>query len=334
MSASTFAQISKVSIVKNAFIFDTAVFKSCHASTIVQLKNGKLMAAWFGGAYEGSPDVSIWTSVQSDTGWTTPAKTADGVQHNNKQFACWNPVLFKAEDGTLYLHYKVGPNPREWWAMCKTSADDGKTWSAARPLPDSFLGPIKNKPLQLANGNVLYPSSVESKDEQHWTIHIEQSDKMLSHWQKIDIDCDTFQAIQPTILTYPNHKLQLLARTRQNIIAQSWSYDNGKTWTRLSKTNLPNPNSGIDAVTVNNKYQLLVYNPLNSGKDWWQGRSVLKLAISVDGDRWQDIYTFEEQPKGEFSYPAIIADNAGNIYITYTYNRVKIKFVQLKLAAE
>ena len=144
-------------------------------------------------------------------------------------FACWNPVLFKAIDGTLYLHYKVGPNPREWWAMYKTSADDGKTWSIAKPLPSVFLGPIKNKPLQLADRNILYPSSIESKDEQHWTIYIEQSDEWLKHWHKIAIDCDTFQAIQPTLLSYPNHKLQLLARTKQNIIAQSWSYDNNVT---------------------------------------------------------------------------------------------------------
>ena len=216
------------------------------------MANGKLMAAWFGGTSEGSPDVSIWTSVRNNNGWTQPVKTADGVQQDGKQFACWNPVLFKAKDGTLYLHYKVGPNPREWWAMYKTSADDGNTWSAAEPLPEGFLGPIKNKPFQLADGNIQYPSSIESKDEQHWTIHMEQSDEMLTHWQKTNIDCDTFQAIQPTILSYPGHKLQLLARSKQNIIAQSWSYDNGHTWTRLSKTNLPNPNSGIDGLQLNN----------------------------------------------------------------------------------
>src|SRR3954453_15709826 len=135
MSANVYAQTLKVSIIKNVFIFDTAVFKSCHASTIVQLSNGKLMAAWFGGANEGSPDVCIWTSIQNNDSWTQPVKAADGVQQDGKQFACWNPVLFKAKNGTLYLHFKVGPNPREWWAMYKTSADDGNTWSVAKPLP-------------------------------------------------------------------------------------------------------------------------------------------------------------------------------------------------------
>lgn len=326
-----YSQTSECTLIKGGFIFNTAPFKSCHASTIVQLGNGKLMAAWFGGTSEGSPDVCIWTSVQTKDGWTKPAKTADGMEENGKQYACWNPVLFKTKDGTLYLHYKVGPNPREWWAMYKTSVNDGNTWSVAKPLPAGFLGPIKDKPLQLENGDILYPSSVESTDEQHWTIHLEQSDPKLEHWQKIELDCDTFQAIQPTLLTYPQNKLQLLARTKQNVIAQSWSDDGGRTWSRLARTTLPNPNSGIDAATVNNHLQLLVYNPLNAGKDWWEGRSTLKLAMSTDGETWKDIYTFEDQPTGEFSYPAIIADNKGSIYITYTYNRVKIKFVQLSI---
>src|SRR3954447_20940129 len=95
MSANVNAQTPKITIVENTFIFDTAVFKSCHASTLVQLANGKLMAGWFGGANEGSPDVCIWISVHSDRGWTQPVKTADGKQQDGKQFACWNPVLFK-----------------------------------------------------------------------------------------------------------------------------------------------------------------------------------------------------------------------------------------------
>ena len=326
-----FTQTIHMKVVEDRFIFDTATFKSCHASTIVQLANGKLMAAWFGGDHEGSPDVCIYTSVHIAGGWAKPIKTADGIQKDGQQFACWNPVLFKAKNGTLYLHYKVGPNPREWWAMYKTSADDGNTWSAANPLPEGFLGPIKDKPFQLASGNILYPSSIESKDEQHWTIHLEQSDAQLQHWGKIPINCDTFQAIQPTLLLYPPHQLQLLARSKQNVIVQSWSDDNGQTWSQLSTTNLPNPNSGIDAVTVNKHLQLLVYNPLNAGSNWWEGRSVLKLASSTDGEHWKDIYTFENKPAGEFSYPAIIADTAGNVYITYTYNRVKIKFVQLRI---
>lgn len=329
MSATSFAQTIQIKLADSGFIFHDPPFKSCHASTIVQLEGKKLMAAWFGGENEGHPQVSIWTSIKNENGWTDPVKTVDGIQSDGTSFACWNPVLFKARNGILYLHYKVGPNPREWWALHKYSKDDGKSWSEPIPLPSGFLGPIKDKPVQLANGEILYPSSVESKDEKHWTIHMEISDENLNHWKKIKIDCDTFQVIQPTLLVYPGNKLQLLARSKENVIVQSWSSGGGHTWSKITKTNLPNPNSGIDAATLNHKIQLLVYNPLTSGKDWWNGRSVLKLAESTDGERWTDIYTFENKEKGEFSYPAIITDGRGNVYVTYTFDRKNIKFVHL-----
>ncbi|PAW91971.1 sialidase [Mucilaginibacter sp. MD40] len=325
------AGAQSVAIVKNEYIFNDAPFKACHASTLIKLGPNRLLAAWFGGTQESNPDVCIWTAENDGTKWSSPTKVADGIQPDGKRYACWNPVLFKAANGVLYLHYKIGPNPREWWAMYKTSKDDGKTWSAAVALPKGFLGPIKNKPLQLANGDILYPSSTESLDEKTWQIHLERSDSALKKWEKININCDTFQLIQPSILRYSKQRLQLLSRSKQNVTVQNWSTDNGKTWNKATATQLPNPNSGSDAVTING-YQLLVYNPLTAGKNWWEGRSVLKLAVTKDGEHWKDLYTFEQHDKGEYSYPAIIADKAGNVYVTYTHDRSRIKFVQLKFS--
>ena len=143
----------KAKIIESTHIFSSASFSACHASTIVETKSGKLIAAWFGGKHEGSNDVVIWMSVKGKSGWTKPTQVADGKHSDGIQYPCWNPVLFQARDGKLYLHYKVGKNPREWWAMYKVSGDDGKTWSAATKLPENFLGPIKNKPVQLADRN-------------------------------------------------------------------------------------------------------------------------------------------------------------------------------------
>ncbi|WP_316737553.1 sialidase family protein [Pedobacter aquatilis] len=325
------AQEQTVNIVSSAYIFENAPFEACHASTLVELKNNSIMSAWFGGKHEGSKDVSIWTSINQNGKWSAPIEVANGIQNDTLRFPCWNPVLFKAKNGTLYLHYKIGPNPREWWAEFKTSANDGKTWSQAQKLPEGFLGPIKNKPIQIANGEILYPSSTESLDEKKWLIHLEKTDANGKNWRKINIDCDTFGVIQPSILTYPNGKLQLLCRSRQNVIVESWSVDNGESWSKLKPTTLPNPNSGSDAVTLKDGRQLLIYNPLESGKDWWEGRSVLKLAISNDGKNWKNIYTLEEHPKGEYSYPAIIQAKDGAVHLSYTSLRKKIKYIKLKV---
>lgn len=320
-----------IEIIASEYIFENAPFAACHASTLVDLGKGKLMAAWFGGKHEGDKSVAIWTAIKTHKKWSVPKLVANGIINDSTRFACWNPVLFKSLDGTLTLHYKIGPNPRAWWAVYKTSKDNGESWSEAVKLPAGFLGPIKNKPVQLNKNTILYPSSTESLDEKTWSIHLEKSDGENRNWEKIKIDCDTFGVIQPSILTYPNGKLQLLCRSRQNVIVESWSVDDGKHWSKLAATSLPNPNSGSDAVTLKDGRQLLIYNPLAAGKNWWEGRSVLKLAISKNGKTWKDIYTLENHEKGEYSYPAIIQDKNGHVHLSYTSERQKIKYVELKL---
>lgn len=320
------------------YIFDQAPFKSAHASTVVELSNGNIAAAWFGGDHEGASDVCIWMSIRDEKkGWSRPLRIADGVQPDLKtQYPCWNPVLYRIGN-KLYLHYKVGPNPREWWALYKISTDNGSTWSNPEPMLEGFLGPIKNKPVKLWNGTILYPSSTESLDNKHWCIHIEGSDSTLQEWWKAEIPCDTFQVIQPTLLISGVERLQrvysypirLLARSKHNVLVESWSKDDGETWSPLKPTTIPNPNSGVDAaVAVPSSYHLLVYNPLPAGKEWWEGRSVLKLAALLD-DGPLDFYTFEDEAKGEYSYPAIIVDSRGRVHVTYTDNRARIKYVRL-----
>src|ERR1700750_2506401 len=95
-------------IVKSEFIFETAPFPQCHASTIAETKAG-LVAAWFGGTHERHPDVGIWLSPNTNGHWTAPIEVANGVQSPTNRFPCWNPVLFQRPNGELLLFYKVGP---------------------------------------------------------------------------------------------------------------------------------------------------------------------------------------------------------------------------------
>lgn len=339
-AASLFAQQAtshvaqtRLQVIDSGRIFNNPPFQSCHAATVVETGKDTLLYAWFAGDYEGADNVAIWgcyryTNQQDQ--WGKLLLLAEGKDSTGNRQACWNPVLFKTFDGALFLDYKVGRSPREWWAERKTSYNNGKTWSSAKRLLFPLLGPIKNKPVQLNNGTILYPSSTESLDEKSWQIHLESTDRKGDHWKYIPIDSDGFGVIQPSILQYGGDTLQMLCRSRQNAIVQTWSYDNGLSWSPLTPLGLPNPNSGIDAVTLHNGLQLLVYNPLLSGKDWWMGRAVLKVAISKNGADWKEIATLEEHPKGEFSYPAVIQDSRHIIRIAYTDDRKNIKFADLK----
>lgn len=322
------AQSSFVKI-KEELIFQDAPFVQCHASTLLETANGEIIAAWFAGTHEGNKDVKIWTSINRNGIWTFPVEVANGDFGTGGTFPLWNPVLFKNSENKIFLFYKAGPNPREWWGMYKTSADQGRTWSEAIRLPDGILGPIKNKPIQLIDGTILSPSSTETIE--NWKVHIERSTDQGKTWQKIPVDPETeFGVIQPSILNYPYGRLQILCRSKQGNVIESWSNDKGLTWSKMKRTELLNPNSGTDAVTLKNGSQLIVYNPLIPGKEWFNGRFKLNIAQSLDGRKWNDIMLLEDGTKEEYSYPAIIQSRDGRIHISYTFDRKNIKYLVLE----
>lgn len=291
----------------------------CHASTIAQTHTGQIVAAWFAGADEGEDDVGIWVSRLIDGRWSRPTEVANGVMSVQRRYPCWNPVLFQPATGPLVLFFKVGPTPREWWGQWTFSEDDGRTWARSQLLPPQVMGPIKNKPIQLDDGGILCPSSSEHNG---WQIHLEITND-LKDWHVVGPlnDGQALPVIQPTLLKYRDGRLQMLCRTRgKGFVAQTWSDDGGRSWSPLTSTDLPNPNSGIDAVTLRDGRQLLVYNHTT------RGRSPLNAAVSSDGQNWDMALILEDQP-GEYSYPAVIQTADGLVHATYTYLRKSIKHV-------
>ncbi len=236
---------SAPAIVQAEMVFplDGRPTPGCHASTIVSTQDGQLLAAWFGGKAEGAEDVGIWSSRLEGGHWSKPVEVANGVVSPEQRFPCWNPVLFQPRAGPLVLFFKVGPSPSRWWGERVISEDDGRTWKDRHRLPAGILGPIKDKPIQLDDGRILCPSSSEDKG---WRVHLEVT-RDFETWETVGPlnDPTKIGVIQPTILTYPDKRLEMLCRTRgQGFIAQSWSEDGGKTWSAMTPLSLPNPNSG------------------------------------------------------------------------------------------
>lgn len=329
LTGSTFAQGPnpwRKGIVTDEFIYEKAPYPECHASTIAETPKG-LVAAWFGGTKERNPDVCIWVSRRVNGKWTEGVNVANGIQNDTLRYPCWNPVLYQVPKGELILFYKIGPSPSTWKGFYKTSADNGLSWSVQKALPDGFLGPIKNKPVLLKNDTLMSPSSTEGSG---WQVHFEASNNFGKTWQMIGPinDGKVMKAIQPSILQYADGRLQILCRSQNRAILTAWSKDMGKTWSPLEKTNLPNNNSGTDAVTLKDGRQLLVYNHvLPPGTAVKGARTPLNVAVSKDGKTWYASLILEDSPISQYSYPSVIQTADGMVHVVYTWRRQRIKHV-------
>ena len=300
-------------------------FESCHASTVLETLDGGLLVAYFAGTREGADDVCIWISKFKDGKWSNPRIAASATMTQEKPAPCWNPVLFRNSDNSITLFFKQSGNWHNWRGMQTISKDEGQTWSTPEPLaPKGNFGPIKNKPARVGKRIILPASDEFSADD--WRVYFWLSDDDGKTWTRTPYvnQKDEIGGIQPSILIHKNGDLQAIGRTPRDIgfVYQTWSRDGGKTWSKLASTGLPNPNSGTDAVTLQDGRHLLVYNHTQN----WKIRSPLNVAISSDGMRWQPALVLEDAT-GEFSYPAVVQRKDGLVDITYTNRRKTITHV-------
>ena len=385
---------SSQAITKDEFLYEQASFPQCHAATIVETKKGDLVATYFGGKHERNPDVCIWVSIKKkgSNKWSKPILAADGVftlgtpnaqiagitaestlategpvrkgtaSANQRRKACWNPVICEMPNGELWLFFKIGMKVSDWTGWLCKSKDGGKTWSDKEPLPEGFLGPIKNKP-EIVDGRLLCPSSTEDNG---WKFHMEIYNLATKQWKYVGpvkaelamrtedmkapvaksdkedmeapdaggeaakdgrhpIDC-----IQPSILKLKDGRLQVLMRTRNGKIGTSFSSDNGDTWTDVTLLDVPNNQSGTDAVTLSDGRHVLIYNNFASLPGTKKGvRTPLSIAISDDGTHWRHALTLEDSPISQYSYPSIIQGRDGKLHAIYTWRRLRIAYKEI-----
>ena len=340
-----------------------ALFQQCHAATLLQLPGGQLIAAFFAGEREGAGDTAIWLAQQKNSQWQSARRinAEAGLAH-------WNPVLHwrNTDNPAALLFYKVGANVHEWLTRLSISVSDGANWSAPQALvaqDKTPRGPVKNKLITLSNGVWLAPSSVE--DEQHWDAFVDYSSDQGASWQRIDVpfmhhnpaektlakanssawdglqnnalwECDPARVfawdgiIQPTLWESTPGNVHMLLRSTRGFIYRSDSTNFGRTWCAAYATKLPNNNSGIDLLRLPSGQLLLVHNPVGGN---WAKRYPLILSGSNDnGQSWFELTCLESE-EGEFSYPAIIADqdNANIVHISYTWNRQNIVYQRMRL---
>jgi predicted neuraminidase len=320
------------------------LFNNCHSSNLLKIGKKNFLCVYMAGSREGATDFSIWLSRCTAGRWADPIriKQQEGLPH-------WNPVLH-LDGSLLYLFYRTGSPIPAWIQMVSTSDDFGHTWSESRELipgDKTPRGAVKNKLLVTMKGDWLIPSSVET--EKYWDAHIDFSADHGVTWKKcpipfdhavskpedgksavwdglaegalcvneVDIVMKWDGVIQPTLWESAHGHIHALMRSTRGKIFRSDSADGGITWCAAYATDLPNNNSGIDAVRMADGTIALFYNPVSGN---WSPRSPLSVSFSEDNGRtWSAPFHLETRD-GEYSYPAVRAEGK-DLHVTYTYNR-------------
>ncbi len=327
--------------VNKEFVRRNMPTANCHASTVLPLDNGNIIAAWFGGTKEGNSDVDIWYSLKTADGFQPPKQISAGANVPH-----WNPVLFSHTDGRISLFFKFGKKIPKWKTYRCVSEDGGLTFGEPRLLvpgdTSGGRGPVKNKCIRLSSGRILAPASSEKHG---WNCFIDISDDdSITFSKKAKINTEyvfplknkkngfsrnKIPMIQPTLWESSPGTVHAMMRTSAGWIYRSDSHDSGETWCEAYSTGLPNNNSGIDAVMITDGRLFLVSNPVG---DNWGERSPLTLQVSYDnGKTFETVLTLEEEKKdSEFSYPAVTYLN-GRLYVTYTWERLNIVCCEIEL---
>lgn len=342
-------------ITRELLFEEGTFFPSCHASTVLPLDGGDVLVCYFAGTREGADDVGIWLSRRVEGIWRDPVRIAKVSDQPH-----WNPVLMPIPGGAR-LVFKVGPDVPSWKSWTMTTKDGGASWSAPEkyPAPNDACGPVRNKPLYLADGSMLAPDSVETATQWRPRIGISYdygASFPAMGWIPIEADGEprgpkaghrgdsaNFMAgkgaIQPTIWESAPGHIHALLRTTAGFIFRSDSKDYGRSWCTAYATRIPNNNSGIDIAKLDGKLYLAL-NPLSEN---WGDRTPIALFRSSDNGKTFDpcavLEDLGNDPKSppakpprkynaELSYPAIVA-KGGKLYLTYTYLRRSIAYHEI-----
>jgi len=307
-----------------------ATVPSAHASTLAECAGGDLLAAWFAGTREGARDVDIHMARLSGgrviDHWValTRAQLADATHRTVRKLG--NPVLWVSDDGAVHL-FVTSVGVGGWSGSGIThlrSADGGRTWTDARRLvlaPFLDLGTlVRTPPVPLEDGTVLLPCYREFIHKHGLAVRVHADGRVVdvspmpSTWRSLQPAVAATSAVEAVaVLRCADASLRRVLRTGTG--------DGGGTWHAAFSTDVPNPDSGVALVRLDDGSLLMAANPAE------RGRARLALMRSTDGGvTWAAAADVEHGEDGaEFSYPTLIVARDGTVHLSYTLRRQSIR---------
>jgi hypothetical protein len=233
------------------------------------------------------------------------------------------------------------PNGSSEYALCR-SADEGQSFKhCVYCIPDQYSGyyVINNcRVLRTSSGRWIVPAALHRKSEVQGgyrmdgraTAYFFGSDDDGKTWRELP-GCVTLSNCsysntglqEPGVLELANGCLYAYFRTDRHVQYESFSPDNGRTWTAAQPSRFTSPVSPMKI--ARNPYSgvyYAVWNPVPNyngrklSKYGW-GRTPLAIAHSEDGLTFSEPVMIEDDPERGYCYPAIFFLDERTILLAY-----------------
>ncbi len=346
-----------------------------HAAFIERLDDGTLACLWFGGSLEGKSDISIHgaTLSQGAARWSASTQLSNDTDRSEQ-----NPVLWRNGAGDWQLLHTAQPsgNQDECLLRARPITFDGTLEGGAPRDIDLPLGSfIRGRFVRRADGAWMMPIfRCISRPGQRWNGSHDTAAIGVSHddgqtWTMSEVP-GSIGSVHMTIVPLDgDHMVAFYRRRQSDFVHRSESHDGGLTWSAPGPTDVPNNNSSINVIRLQDGRLAMLCNPISAalssdrrvslydeieeGDDrpdatggcaptWGVPRAPMTLCISTDGGlTWPLRRVVDDSPgtclsnnsidgrNKELSYPYLLEGEGGELHLAYTYFRRAIKYVRL-----
>ena len=302
-------------------LISTPQVANVHAASIVEYSDRRLFVVWFGGTNEGSADTRIYgvdgvLDASGKTVWGEVRSVVSREETGNQQ-GRWvrklgNPVVFADAQygvGLVYVRATMGGwasshlnllfplvcppafNPSQRVLLCDISKDSPEPPASRRLLTSPFFNMstlVKGAPVFFDNGDIGLPIYHEMAGKFAELLVLDRKGKVQ---RKIRMDHGR-RTLQPVLLVEDATRAIALMRDGSSSMRvwRSETVDAGRNWSVPQQVDLPNPNSALAAVRLDDGRLLAVAN------DTEDDRLRLSLLVSEDrGFHWRVVYRFDDK---------------------------------------
>jgi len=288
---------------------------------------------------------------------------------DSARFAVVNPVFVQTRKGTIIVAFSNMKelSPLNWnntthnydpaakiptYIVC--SRDNGKTWSEPQKLHDSWTG-FNRAMIETKDGTIVLSTMImRNNPGRHCVLTYVSPDDGASWTPSIVLDSPSSSGhhgglMEANIIQLNDGRLWMLIRTNWDYFYESYSSDNGRTWSAYCKTEIDASSSPCGLLRMKSGRIVMVWNRLyhkdrkemaRQGGDKnlceveasWQ-RDELSLAYSDDdGKTWSSPVVVAENRNPDtansqrswLSYPYLFEQSKGVIWITTMQGNLKI----------